>query len=52
MYVYASTDLLNDGQNVFFLLLFSKSKSLDRNILSFKRSKLLQTLSFPINNTE
>lgn len=51
MYVNASTDLLNDGQNVFFDF-FSQKVSLDKNILSFKRSKLLQTPSFPINNTK
>lgn len=49
MYVYASTDLLNDGQNVFFHFFSHKVKV---SLLSFKRSKLLQTLSFPINNTK
>ena len=49
MYVYASTDRLNDGQNVFFHFFSHKVKV---SLLIFKRSKLLQTLSFPISNTE
>lgn len=42
MYVYASTDLLNDGQNVFFYFFSQKVKvsieiSLVSNVLNFFR---------------
>ena len=49
MYVNASTDRLNDGQNVFFHFFSHKVKV---SLLIFKGSKLLQTLSCPKNNTK